>query len=131
MNADKPLSNREFLVIDDSSLHVMMLQTILENLGAAKVATAISGEDAMRLLATSRFDAALVDLHMINMNGIEFARQVRKNREWDSMRLVLVSADTEAVEKESAMDLFDASVSKTLLTKDLLAALVAKQACRI
>ena len=122
----KPLENLVFLVIDDSSLHVMMLKSILENLGAAGVTAAASGEEALAELERSKYDVALVDLHMINMNGIEFGRRVRKNPDWCKMRLVLVTADGEAAEKEAAMDLFDDSVSKALITEDLVSAILGK-----
>lgn len=122
----KQLENLEFLVVDDSSLHVMMLKSILLNLGAAKVVSASSGEEGLAELARSKFDVTLVDLHMINMNGIEFGRRVRKNPDWRKMRLILVTADGEAAEKESAMDLFDASVSKALITEDLVSAILGK-----
>ena len=123
---EKPFEGKRFLVVDDSSLHVMMISSFLENLGAAVVKSASSGEEAMDALASDAFDAALVDLHMINMNGIEFARRVRKNPEWVKMRLVLVTADGEAAEKEAAMDLFDASISKALITKDLVQAILGR-----
>lgn len=122
----KQLENLEFLVVDDSSLHVMMLKSILLNLGAAKVVSASSGEEGLAELTRSKFDVTLVDLHMINMNGIEFGRRVRKNPDWRKMRLILVTADGEAAEKESAMDLFDASVSKALITEDLVSAILGK-----
>ena len=123
---EKPFEGKRFLVVDDSSLHVMMISGFLENLGAASVKSASSGEEAMDALTSDAFDAALVDLHMINMNGIEFARRVRKNPEWVKMRLVLVTADGEAAEKEAAMDLFDASISKALITKDLVQAILGR-----
>jgi len=127
MKADKkPLENLDFLVIDDSALHVMMIKSLLEQLGATKVVTASSGEEAMKALESDRFSAALVDLHMINMNGIEFGRRVRKNPDWAKMRLVLVTADGEAAEKEAAMDLFDASISKALITDELVSAILGR-----
>ena len=63
------------LVVDDEPEIADMMRDMLEAAGYV-VATAESGEVALALLETARFDAIVSDLHMPDMDGATLWREV-------------------------------------------------------
>ncbi len=80
------------LIADDDSLHVMSLRQQLEELGHLVVAEAYSGQEAVFLAAEHRPDAALLDIVMPDMDGIEAARRIAADR---PIPILLLSAHSE------------------------------------
>ncbi len=74
----------------------MLLTGMLEEMGFADVEQAADGNEALQCLADkSKFDLALVDWNMPNMNGYEFVAAVRKDAQYDALRLMMVTTETE------------------------------------
>jgi two-component system chemotaxis response regulator CheY len=83
------------LVIDDSAVIRTVLTRILTGLGF-EVVTAGHGKEALeRLAAGARFDIALVDWNMPEMNGYEFIKSVRASVDWRDLPLMMVTTETE------------------------------------
>ena len=83
------------LVIDDSRAMRALLVRILGELGFA-VAEAGNGREGLDHLRTTGVpDVVLVDWNMPEMSGIEFVQAVRAAREYDGMRLIMVTTETE------------------------------------
>ena len=83
------------LIIDDSRAMRAILARILVELGF-EVAEATNGREGLeRLRENGRTDLALVDWNMPEMSGIEFVQAVRAAREYDGMRLIMVTTETE------------------------------------
>jgi two-component system chemotaxis response regulator CheY len=84
------------LVVDDSRAMRAILGKQLKQLGY-EVLEAEHGEQALeRLAACARPPAlALVDWNMPRMNGIELVRAVRGKSEFASMRIMMVTTETE------------------------------------
>ncbi len=83
------------LVIDDSRAMRALLVRILGDLGFT-VAEAGNGREGLDHLQTVGVpDVVLVDWNMPEMSGIEFVEAVRSNRDYDTMRLVMVTTETE------------------------------------
>lgn len=92
------------LVIDDSRAVRMLVGNILREQGF-EVVEAIHGRDALeKLRSHPSIDLALVDWNMPVMDGLEFIQTVRRSREWDSLRLVMVTTETEAEQVQRAMN---------------------------
>ncbi len=66
-------TGRRILVADDNPTNLKLLSTLLERRGAEVIAID-QGEAALEELTRRRFDAALLDLHMPGIGGIEIAR---------------------------------------------------------
>ena len=83
------------LVIDDSRAMRALLARILGELGFTVSEAANGREGLEHLRANGVPDVVLVDWNMPEMSGIEFVEAVRSNREWDGMRLIMVTTETE------------------------------------
>ncbi len=106
------------LVVDDHATNVRILTRQLQ-LWGMEVASADSGEKALAWLESARQglpdtwmpDVIVTDMHMPEMDGVTFARQVRAMPEWREIPLVLLSSGFMPASDESA-GLFDARLLK-------------------
>ena len=63
---DKFLSGRRVLVVEDETLVLMMTEDMLADLGCESVTAAATVDQALALIDTQVFDAAILDM---NLNG--------------------------------------------------------------
>ena len=89
MNDTKPKSEGSILVIDDeiNELKAMIIGMKLEGFDVLGVS---SCTEAMDALDRQSFDAALIDLMMPEMNGLQLARAIRESH--PEVRTILMSA---------------------------------------
>ncbi|MEE4012961.1 response regulator [Roseibium sp. FZY0029] len=88
-----PLS-AHVLIVDDNETNCRLLAALLESFGISSEA-ARSGEQAIGLVQKTDFDAALLDLHMPGMSGVETAVALRSLR--PDLPLIAVTAALESV----------------------------------
>ncbi|SBV92935.1 putative Histidine kinase [uncultured delta proteobacterium] len=69
--------NARVLVVDDNEMNLIIAQGILEEYGV-QVETAVSGQDALRLVAENEYDIVFMDHMMPEMDGVEAAAFIRK-----------------------------------------------------
>ena len=83
------------LIIDDSETVRALIRRMLAE-RAVIPDEAGDGLAAMELLAAKgAADVALVDWNMPRMNGLEFVEQVRRDRAYDGMRLLMVTTEND------------------------------------
>lgn len=76
---------------------------MLKDLGF-DVAEAANGKEALAVLAASeRPDLAVVDWNMPEMNGLDFIRALRTRREYDPVRVVMATTETEMTQVATAL----------------------------
>jgi CheY-like chemotaxis protein len=63
-----------------------------------------SGEEALTCLAEHHYDAAIIDLALPGINGIELLRQIRRNPETTLLPCVAVTAYHSAMVKKQALE---------------------------
>lgn len=81
------------LIIDDSRAMRSLLKRMVTQLGFEAL-EAEHGQDALDVLtANGPVDVALVDWNMPVMNGLEFVRTARDQRDYDRMRIVMVTSE--------------------------------------
>ena len=91
------------IVIDDSRAMRAILARMLGQLGF-KVVEAGDGNEAINQLDQSKVDLALVDWNMPVMTGYEFLQEIRSNRSFDSMKVMMVTTEQESKQVQRAMD---------------------------
>jgi len=79
------------LVIEDSRITRKILTRMLNHMGYDTVEATNGREGLERLREMGASDLVLVDWNMPEMDGFEFLRAVRANREYDSVPLVMVT----------------------------------------
>ena len=91
----EPLNPPNILIVDDEPRNLEILETILEDLDVNFV-RALSGQEALDLLA--RFDIALVlmDVKMPDMDGFETLRSMREVPEWALIPVIFITGDEKA-----------------------------------
>jgi excisionase family DNA binding protein len=82
---------KKVLIVDDDPEIVELLQDALARDGRFEIETASSGYDAGMLTQQFHPDIILLDYMLPDVNGNIVCQTIRKNREFDSTRIVIVS----------------------------------------
>jgi two-component system, chemotaxis family, chemotaxis protein CheY len=91
------------LVIDDSRAVRLLVGNILRQQGF-EVHEAGHGQQGLEQLQQNpEISLVLVDWNMPVMDGLEFIKTVRQSRTWDSLRIVMVTTETESEQVQRAM----------------------------
>lgn len=104
------------LIVDDSEEFLASARGLLSAQGLRIVATATTGEEALRLARDHRPDVVLVDVQLGEENGIEVAR--RLGAETPALAVILISTHPE----EDLVDLTADTPSLGFLAKSALGA---------
>ena len=108
------------LVIDDSAAVRTILKRILTDCGF-EVVEASQGREALeRLREKGKMDIALVDWNMPEMNGYDFIRAIRADHAHDSMRLMMVTTETEIAQVAKALEAGANEYVMKPFTKDMI-----------
>ncbi len=92
------------LVIDDSRAIRLILGQVMKKLGF-EVVDAGDGQQALdKLKSDGPFDIALVDWNMPVMNGYDFVVNARKDPQYNDMRLMMVTTETEMAQVVKALE---------------------------
>ena len=92
------------LVIDDSKAIRLILGKILQDIGFEVRGAANGLEGLEELKADGKVDLALVDWNMPEMNGYEFVQEVRKDKNFDDLPLMMVTTETEMSQVVKALE---------------------------
>ena len=84
------------LVIDDSRAVRIIIGNILREMGTEVVEAGDGREALEQLRQNPEVELVLVDWNMPVMDGLEFIRQVRSQRRYDGLRIVMVTTETES-----------------------------------
>ena len=105
-----PVSNPHILLIDDNQDGLLVRRALLEEVGY-RVSIARTGEEALKLLESSRFDVMVTDYRMPRMNGSELIRRVRAAD--PNARVILLSGFVEAMGLTEESTGADAVIAKS------------------
>ena len=81
------------LAIDDNAVIRDVIKFTLQE--RHDVTLANSGEEGISLAEVSQFDLIITDINMPEMNGIEFVREIRKNKKHVSTPILVLTANLE------------------------------------
>jgi len=98
------LSSTTFLIVEDDKTTQMFTSKILAKFGAKHVSIASNGAEALDQIDNSQIttDVLLVDLHMPEMDGVEFLRNLA-DREYLNRIILLSAADELTAEVAEAL----------------------------
>jgi two-component system chemotaxis sensor kinase CheA len=68
------------------------------------VQTAVDGVDALATLKTGRFDAVVSDVDMPRMNGLDLTENIRADKRFSELPVVLVTALESRADRERGID---------------------------
>ncbi|MGA2673108.1 MAG: response regulator [Terracidiphilus sp.] len=93
------------LVVDDSKTIRMIIRRILIGLGY-EVCEAGNGIEALKVLETEKdaVELVLADWNMPEMNGLELVKELRQIPELSSMKVIMVTTETEMTQMASALE---------------------------
>jgi CheY-like chemotaxis protein len=84
-------SSHQVLVVEDEPTIRQMVRRVLEKEGW-KVREAENGEAGLQAVAECTPAVVLLDLMMPVMNGFDFVRELRKNKEWQKIPVIILTA---------------------------------------
>ena len=96
---------RKALIVDDSKAIRIILGRILRELGY-EVCEAVDGKDALKVIESEKAAVQLVlaDWNMPEMNGLELLKQLRQDPDLDSLKVIMVTTETELDHVVSALE---------------------------
>jgi two-component system chemotaxis response regulator CheY len=110
------------LVIDDSRTVRIIIGKILSELGLEVIEAGNGREGLERLQQNPSVELVLVDWNMPEMNGLDFIKTVRAQRGYDSVRIMMVTTETE---QEQLIRALEAGANEYVMkpfTKEILVA---------
>jgi len=111
------------LVADDNRINRLILEQILESAGYG-VDVVNDGEAALKCLTVGRYKAALLDLHMPGLDGVDLLRRYRLLKAGARIPIVMLTADATLEAKSDCAEAgADAFLTKPVTAETLLSML--------
>lgn len=104
MDSKNEKINASILVVDDYVVTQRVLSAQLRK-GGYEVITAGSGQEALSYLNQRRFDLAIIDVAMPEMDGITLLEKLRKDRSETKLPVIMLTAsalDEDRIRAEAA-----------------------------
>jgi len=95
--------SKTILIVDDSESIREVVSFTLENEGY-KVLIGVDGKDALRFLDGTNIDLIITDLHMPEMDGIEFIKAVRATDQYKRIPILFLTTESQSNKKMEAKD---------------------------
>lgn len=109
------------LLAEDNAVNQWIAIVVLEHWGV-EVQAVSNGTDALAALTTARFDAALLDIRMPGLSGVEVTRALRQHPDFTRAQLPIIALTANAFEADQNSYLaagIDACVNKPFEEADL------------
>lgn len=113
--------SKKILIIDDETHILELLKLNLEFYGY-EVHTFDSGENALTTIEKIKPDLLLLDLMLPGENGIEICKKIRNNPNLNKMRILILSAKSEEIDKIICLEIgADDYITKPFSLRELIA----------
>lgn len=89
---------KHIMIVDDDKLNLVIAKGILKD--KFKISMADSGELALKLLERSIPDLMLLDINMVDMDGLEVMDKMQEHPLWRSIPIIFLTADN-TISKEA------------------------------
>ncbi len=112
--------SQSVLIVDDESYIVTSLSYVMKNAGF-EVDSAGDGEEALEKVKAKAPDLVILDIMMPKLDGFEVCKQIRANPDWNSVRIIMLTAKGRDSEREKGLELgADDYLTKPFSTRDIL-----------
>lgn len=113
--------SKRILIADDEPNIVVSLEFLMKREGF-DVQVAMDGEAALQAIAAQLPDLILLDIMLPKKDGFEVCQQIRANPQWQSLKVVMLTAKGRDTEVSKGLALgADAYMTKPFSTRDLVA----------
>jgi len=113
----------KIMIVDDSLFARALLQATLSHVSPDAVVFEASGADeAFGLIAREEFDAAIVDFHMPDMDGLTLAKKLKEAK--PDLPITLLTANVQREIREQADNLGIGFLNKPISEEDAKAVLM-------
>lgn len=113
--------NKKILIIDDEPHILELLKLNLEIYGY-EVYTSDTGEGIMNIIKKINPDLILLDLMLPGISGIDICKEIRSNPELNRIRILIVSAKSEEIDKIVCLEIgADDYITKPFSLRELIA----------
>ncbi|PZQ44337.1 MAG: histidine kinase [Micavibrio aeruginosavorus] len=106
-NRDAVLEGKKILIVEDDIRNIYSLTNILEPRGAI-VQTARNGREALEAMKNAGNDnpisLILMDVMMPEMDGLSATREIRKNKDWKKLPIIMLTAKAMRDDQEKCLD---------------------------
>tara|TARA_R110001592_G_scaffold295428_2_gene565411 strand:+ start:959 stop:1321 length:363 start_codon:yes stop_codon:yes gene_type:complete len=85
----------KLLIVDDDEISARFFGEILTSLGHVVIAVG-NASDAFDVIAREGTDLVLMDLEMPGINGVEATREIKRNKAFQDVPVLILSAHAEA-----------------------------------
>lgn len=112
-------SSIKVLVVEDDSFNALYLNELLTN-ESIDTTVVNSGEDAIKICSIADFDVILMDIRLLQMNGIEAAARIKATK--PSIKIIAQTAFASETDKFEILNSgFDGYISKPISREEVLA----------
>jgi two-component system chemotaxis response regulator CheY len=94
---------KKILIVDDSESIREVVSFTLENAGH-EVFKGVDGQDALKFLDGTKYDLIITDLHMPNMDGIEFIKKTRAISDYQFVPILFLTTESQTAKKIEAKE---------------------------
>lgn len=100
-----PERSMQVVVLDDTPLNLALMRSLVDRLGGARALPFEAPRDALAWCQGNEPDLIILDYMMPEMDGLEFLRRIRADRDRDSLPILMVTASHEREVRYQALDL--------------------------
>ena len=95
--------SRSVLIVDDSEFVRNYHSAILRD-ASFQVITAGDGMEALERLFTNHCDLVLTDINMQRMDGYEFIRRVRAEKQFQQLPIIIISTENQPKDRKKGFE---------------------------
>jgi PAS domain S-box-containing protein len=122
-DGEPQIAGKRLLVVDDNATNREILRRLAESWGMLVEVEERPTEALARIQRGDPFDAAVLDMQMPDMDGLELAREIRRYRDERALPLLLLTSVGHLAEARGATE-FSAQLTKPVKSSQLYDALV-------
>lgn len=99
------MSDYTCLVVEDSPMMRQLLVFALARIKRIAVTEAEDGVDALRKLATNRYDLIMSDINMPIMDGLKLVKRIRSDANHAATPIIIITTEGSTEDRQRAMAL--------------------------